>query len=159
MQRALVVHFSVAVPLTVLLMLLTPILKLMGQQPEIAVSAGAFGVWLLPSVWAWAGLWVLVPWLQAQGIVRPQMLVAAAIAAAHPFFLWTLVHALHGGMIGAAAANSLSLTANVSLLATAVFTCRTCVRTVPLLRPTWSACARLLPFLRLGLAGVLMMGE
>ena len=159
LYRAIIVHLSTAIPLTIILMCLAPILRAMGQDPELASAAGSFGLLLLPAVWAWGLIWVFVPWLQAQGVVRPQVAAAAVVAVLHPLFLWAFVHGMHGGMLGAAAANSLSLCSNLLLIALAAYACGPRIGIVPLRRPSRASLARLPTFLVLGLPGVLLMGE
>ena len=157
LHRALIVHAAAAVPLTVVLALLSPLLILMGQAPSLAADAGIYCAILLPGVWVWAALWTLTPWLQAHGIVRPQLWTSVAVACMHPFFLWLFVGAAGLGLFGAAVASSLSLVCNLAILATATLTCL--AEQVPLRRPCRASAARLGTFLRLACPGVGMMGE
>ena len=159
LHRAIIVHLGVAIPLSILLTLLGPILRCMGQETRLATSAGSFGLALLPAVWAWSMNWVLVPWLQSQGIVRPQFVCAAIIAGLHPFFLWGLVHGLGLGMLGAAVANSLSLCTMTLLLGIAIAGCSHRVGAAPMCALSRASFERLPTFLRLGLPGVLLMSE
>ena len=64
LHRALVVHGVVAVPLTVLLLLLAPLLRAMGQDEALASQAGQYCACLLPSTWAFGASFALLPWLQ-----------------------------------------------------------------------------------------------
>lgn len=159
LHRAVLAHLAMLIPLGTLLTFLAPLLRLMGQEPEIAADAGSFGLCLLPAVFAWSLLWVVIPWLQAQGVVKPQLLAAALIAVLHPVFLWLLVHVGNLGYLGAALGSSLSLLSNLLLVVAAVFCCARRLGVVPLRRPGRLSCARLPTFLRLALPGVAMMGE
>ena len=113
----------------------------------------------MPAVWAWALLWVVVPWLQAQGIVRLQVVAAGCVFLLHPIALYTLIYGMRLGMIGGAAANSLSASANLLIVAIAIGCCARRIGTVPLVRPSGASLSRLGTFLRLALPGVLNMGE
>ena len=159
LHRAIVVHLGMAIPLSVLLTLLGPLLRLMGQEATLASSAGTFGFWLLPAVWAWALNWALIPWLQSQGIVRPQFVCAAAIAVLHPLFLYGFVHVLRLGMLGAAVANSLSLCTMTLLIAIAIAGWSRRIGAAPMRAISRASFERLPTFLHLGLPGVLMMSE
>ena len=157
LHRALIVHAACAVPLTLLLTLLTPLLRAMHFEEQLASDAGVYCALMLPGVWMWAAIWALTPWLQAHGIVRPQMWIAAVVAALHPTYLYLLVVVADLGLFGAAIAGSLSLTSNLAMLSLTILLCLR--STVPLLSPRRSSASRLGAFLRLGLPGVGMMGE
>ena len=157
LHRALIVHAACAVPLTLLLTLLTPLLRALHFEEQLASDAGVYCALMLPGVWMWAAIWALTPWLQAHGIVRPQMWIAAVVAALHPMYLYLLVVVADLGLFGAAIAGSLSLTSNLAMLSLTILLCLR--STVPLLSPRRSSASRLGAFLRLGLPGVGMMGE
>ena len=157
LHRALIVHAACAVPLTVLLTLLTPGLRALGFAEELAADAGTYCVLLLPGLWTWAVIWTLTPWLQAHGIVRPQLYASVVVAVMHPLWLYLFVSVAGLGLFGAALSSTLSLFTNLIILS---ITTLTCLRSsVPLLRPRRTSAARLGTFLRLALPGVGMMGE
>ena len=113
LHRALVVHSAVAVPLTCLLMLLAPLLRLMGQDPQLASKAGQYCALLLPGMWAWAWAWCLSPWLQSHGVTMPQLLVSIVVIIAH-FSMLSLLFAAPSAVDArsAAIATSASLSLN-----------------------------------------------
>ena len=89
--------------------------------------------------------------------MRPQLYVSGVVAVMHLCLLVLFVHALRFGVFGAAVATSISLTLNTILMVVSI---RTCLRrSVPMVRPSRASLSRLVTFLRLGLPGVLMMGE
>ena len=157
LHRAIVVSFLTALPITVLLSFLAPILKAVGQKPELADIAGGYCAWLLPGIWAWAITWAVNPWLQAHGIVKPSMYCAIIVACIHPFLLALLVYGLSFGPHGAAMAGSLSLINNAALLT--LYTRKFLKSSVPLIEPSRASFQRLGTFLHLGLPGVLTMQE
>ena len=53
LHRGLLIHGLVAVPITLLLLMLEPSLRLMGQDAELAHVAGEYCMLLLPGMWAW----------------------------------------------------------------------------------------------------------
>lgn len=156
LHRGLLIHGLVAVPITLLLLMLEPSLRLMGQDAELAHAAGEYCMLLLPGMWAWSLAWVVTPWLQSHGIVLPALYISLLVLAMHIGVLLLLFHVAHTGLHGAALASSASQLTNLALLATTVYCLRDRVPLRPLGRASFS---RWRDHLKLGLPGVLMLGE
>ena len=157
LHRTLLINVAVAVPLAVLLLLLSPLLRLMGQDEALSSAAGTYCSLLLPGMFAMSATWAINPWLQCHGIVRPQLVVAGVMVGVHVLLLWLLVRSDGLGYIGAALAASSSQILNICAIAGWVL-CRL-RRHVPLVRPSRASLARWPAFFRLGCPGVLMLGE
>ena len=83
--RGLLIHAAVGVPVSAVLLMLSTMLRLIGQDAALASAAGQYCACLLPGLWAQNLTWVLVPWLQAQSVTRPQVVVSAL---AHRWSAW-----------------------------------------------------------------------
>ena len=66
MQRSWVILLATALPLTVINVFATPILKLLGQQPAIAEMAGKFAIWMTPMLFTYALHFPIQKFLQSQ---------------------------------------------------------------------------------------------
>ncbi|KAK9117265.1 hypothetical protein Sjap_016212 [Stephania japonica] len=85
-------------------LILSPLLRLIGQKPEIADAAGRFALWMLPQLFAYTMNFPVVKFLQAQ---RKMMITAAVAAVAlglHTLFSWLLMFKLKWRLVGAAVA-------------------------------------------------------
>lgn len=107
MQRSWVVLFITGIVLLPLFLFATPILKFLGQPPEIAELAGLISMWLIPFHFTNAFYLPLHFFLQSQlknKIIGWVSLVALLV---HVFLCWLVVNQFHLGVI--ALAGSLSL--------------------------------------------------
>ena len=54
MQRSwiIIILFCIALPLSLVYIFATPILKLLGQDDDVADLAGKFAIWILPQLFA-----------------------------------------------------------------------------------------------------------
>ena len=157
LHRALLIHAAAAVPMTILVLLLAPILTLLHQDPVLASAAGSYAANLIPSMWAFGATFVLMPWLQVYSVVRMPLAVSLLIVPLHVGLLQLLINTLGFGVLGAARASSISATLNV---VTVALIAGSCLRDhLPFRAVARASCARSCDFLRLGLPGVLMLGE
>lgn len=129
MQRAMLVLTLVGIPLAVVWAYTGRLLVLFGQDPEIAVEAGAYARWLVPAIFAYGLLQCLVRFLQSQNVVFPMMLCSGATTLIHLLVCWALVFKSGLGSKGAALANAVSYWINVLLLALYVKLSPSCKKT------------------------------
>ncbi|XP_019176932.1 PREDICTED: protein DETOXIFICATION 16-like [Ipomoea nil] len=129
MQRAMLVLLLVSIPLSVIWLNTAPILKALGQEPQIADEAGLYARFMTPSLFAYGLLQCLVRFLQTQNNVFPMMLTSGITTVLHIFSCWVLVSKSGLGSRGAALATSVSYWLNVLLLALYVKFSDSCSKT------------------------------
>ncbi|XP_039000977.1 protein DETOXIFICATION 3-like [Hibiscus syriacus] len=88
----------------------------LGQNPEIAVEAGRYAIWLIPALLAHPILQSLIRYLQCQSLVLPMFLSSSTAVLLHISLCWILTHKTSMGMTGAALSTGLALWFNVILL-------------------------------------------
>ncbi|URD82247.1 MATE efflux family protein [Musa troglodytarum] len=135
MQRAMLALTLVSLPVAVIWSYTGSILKLCGQDPEIATEAGLYARWMIPTIFAYGLLQCHVRFLQTQNIVFPMMLSTGVTALLHVLVCWLLVYKSGLGSKGAAVAISISYWTNVLLLALYV-------RLSPACKKTWVGFSR-----------------
>ncbi|VAI93998.1 unnamed protein product [Triticum turgidum subsp. durum] len=124
-------------------------------DPEIAMEAGSYIRWLIPSLFVYGPLQCHVRFLQTQNMVLPVMLSSGVTALNHILVCWLLVYKLGLGNKGAALANTISYLTNVSILALYI-------RLSPSCKSTWTGLSTeafrdILGFLRLAVPSALMV--
>ncbi|KAL5724996.1 Protein DETOXIFICATION 16 [Ranunculus cassubicifolius] len=129
MQRAMFILTLVSIPLAFIWAYTGPILKLVGQDPDISAEAGLYARYMLPSLFAYGLLQCHVRFLQTQNIVFPMMVSSGLTTLFHILMCWLLVFKSGLGSRGAALANSVSYWINVILLALYVHFSPACKRT------------------------------
>ncbi|XP_019458382.1 PREDICTED: protein DETOXIFICATION 33 [Lupinus angustifolius] len=102
MQRSWVILFVTALFLIPIYVWSPPILRLIGQTPEISDAAGKFALWMLPQLFAYALNFPIQKFLQAQRKVNVMLCISAAVLVSHTFFSWLLILKLGWGIKGAA---------------------------------------------------------
>ncbi|XP_072961438.1 protein DETOXIFICATION 16-like [Typha angustifolia] len=155
MQRAMLVLMLVSIPLAIIWACTGQILLLCGQDPEIAMEAGVYARWMIPSLFAYGLLQCHVRFLQTQNIVFPVMLSSGITALLHILVCWILVYQLGLGSKGAALGNGISYWINVLLLALYVRLSNNC-------KKTWTGFSKealhdILNFTRLAVPSALMV--
>lgn len=128
-QRAMLVLFSVGIPLSVVWFYTTPILVALGQDPEISVEAGNYNRWMIPSLFAYSLLQCLNRFFQTQSIVFPVLISSASTMVLHVLTCWVLIYNLGLGSIGAALAADISNSVNVVMLGFYIKFSPTCMKT------------------------------
>ncbi|KAM3215459.1 hypothetical protein ACQJBY_067465 [Aegilops geniculata] len=124
-------------------------------DPEIAMEAGNYIWWMIPSLFVYGPLQCHVRFLQTQNMVLPVMLSSGVTALNHILVCWLLVYKLGLGNKGAALANTISYLTNVSILAIYI-------RLSPSCKSTWTGLSKeafrdILGFLRLAVPSALMV--
>ncbi|XP_038879312.1 protein DETOXIFICATION 16-like [Benincasa hispida] len=113
MQRAMFVLILVSIPLAVIWANTGEILKLLGQDAEIAAEAGKYAICMIPSVFAYGLLQCLNRFLQTQNVVFPMVICSGIAVLLHIPMCWILVFKVGLELRGAAMANSISYSFNV----------------------------------------------
>ncbi|KAJ8752357.1 hypothetical protein K2173_003993 [Erythroxylum novogranatense] len=128
-QRAMLVLSLACIPLAIVWANTRSILEALGQDEDVAVQAGIYARFLIPTIFAYGLLQCLVKFLQTQNIVFPMMLISGVTALLHLPVCWILVFKSGLGMKGAALANCFSYWMNVLLLAIYVKFSSLCTKT------------------------------
>uniref|UniRef100_A0A0E0G6P2 Protein DETOXIFICATION n=1 Tax=Oryza nivara TaxID=4536 RepID=A0A0E0G6P2_ORYNI len=128
-QRAMLLLTAVSVPLAVVWFYTGDILRLFGQEADIAAEAGAYSRWMIPALFAYGLLHCQIRFLQTQNVVLPVMAAAGATALCHLLVCWVLVYAAGMGNRGAALSNAVSYWINVAILAVYVRVSSSCKKT------------------------------
>ncbi|KAF8779506.1 hypothetical protein HU200_002557 [Digitaria exilis] len=108
MQRSWVILSASALLLTPLYVYAAPLLRLLGQDADMAAAAGSFTVAIIPQMFALAVNFPTQKFLQAQSKVGVLAWVGFAALAAHVALLALFVTVLGWGVPGAAAAYDVS---------------------------------------------------
>jgi multidrug resistance protein, MATE family len=108
MQRSWIILSASALLLTPLYLYAAPILRLLGQDDDIAAAAGSFTLGIIPQMFALAVNFPTQKFLQAQSKVAVLAWVGFAALAAHVGLLALFVSVLGWGVAGAAAAYDVS---------------------------------------------------
>ncbi|KAG2536875.1 protein DETOXIFICATION 40-like [Panicum virgatum] len=101
MQRATVLLMATGVPLAAVYASCRPILVLLGESPEIAGAAATFVYGLIPQIFAYAAIFPIQKFLQAQSIMAPSAYISAATLAAHLALSYLVIYRLGLGLLGA----------------------------------------------------------
>ncbi|KAM7520289.1 hypothetical protein LguiB_019251 [Lonicera macranthoides] len=119
----------VCIPVSFLWIFMDKLLILIGQDPLIAAEAGKFSIWLIPALFPYAILQLLVRYLQTQSLILPMLLSSIAALCFHVPICWAFVFKLELGNAGAALAIGLSYWLNVIVLVLYVKYSSACERT------------------------------
>ncbi|XP_031429074.1 multidrug and toxin extrusion protein 1-like isoform X2 [Clupea harengus] len=116
LQRSVIILLLFCLPCWALLLNTQAILLLLGQEPEVARIAQIYVMACIPAVPAIFLHLLLVAYLQNQGVILPQMYMSAVGAVATLLINYICVSWLDLGVVGSAAANSVSQIINFPLL-------------------------------------------
>ncbi|KAK9013125.1 hypothetical protein V6N11_041145 [Hibiscus sabdariffa] len=108
--------FPICIPICLIWTFMDKLLVLLGQNPEIAMEAGRYAIWLIPALLAYPILQSLIRYLQCQSLVLPMFLSSFAAVLLHIPLCWILTYKTSMGMTGAALSTGLALWFNVALL-------------------------------------------
>ncbi|GMN44964.1 hypothetical protein TIFTF001_014150 [Ficus carica] len=108
MQRSWIILLTTCIFLLPLYIFSTPILKLLGQEDEIADLAGRFSVQIIPQMFSLAITFPTQKFLQAQSRVTILAWLGFAALVMHTCILYLFIKVLGWGMGGAAAAYDIS---------------------------------------------------
>nr|GMD24646.1 protein DETOXIFICATION 29-like [Ipomoea batatas] len=102
MQRSWIILNTTAFLLMFIYIFAGPVLRLIGQTPEISTWAGKFALWMIPQLFAYAVNFPIQKFLQAQSKIMAMAVISAVAIAGHTFFSWLFMLKLGWGMAGAA---------------------------------------------------------
>lgn len=108
MQRSWIILFISCICLLPIYIFATPILKLLGQQDEIADLAGEFTIQIIPQLFSLAINFPTQKFLQAQSKVKVLAWIGAVSLVIHIGLLWLLIDGIGLGTSGAAIAFDVS---------------------------------------------------
>jgi multidrug resistance protein, MATE family len=108
LQRSWIVLFTTCILLLPIHLYATPILKLLGQEKEIADLAGKYAILLIPYMFSFAVNLPLVKFLQAQSKVNVIMYIAMVTLLIQNCLLYIFISVFDWGMIGLAMASNIS---------------------------------------------------
>ncbi|KAB1205628.1 MATE efflux family protein 8 [Morella rubra] len=108
--------FLVCLPLSLLWIYMGEILVFIGQDPIISHEAGKFIIWLIPALFAYATLQVLVRYFQTQSLIVPMLVSSSVTLCFHIPLCWLLVFKSSLNHLGGALAIGMSYWLNVILL-------------------------------------------
>ncbi|KAI9187866.1 ethionine resistance protein [Blastocladiella emersonii ATCC 22665] len=157
LQRAILINLAMTLPIAVLWLFAEPLLLLVGQEPDLCHLAGSYIRYLLPSLFPSVVANGIAKYLQAQQLMKAQLLVSSVVlpvnAALQYFFVYVdspFRMGYYGAAAGTCIAEWLSL---LLLIAYARF-----VRGHEAWTPWSRAAVRDWgPFIRLGLGGMVMV--
>ncbi|KAJ1384991.1 Multi antimicrobial extrusion protein [Sesbania bispinosa] len=104
MQRSWVILFVTTLCLLPIYIFAAPILKLLGQQEDIADLAGEFAILVIPQFFSLAFNFPTQKFLQAQSKVKVIAWIGFVALVIHIGLLWLLIYVLGLGLTGAALA-------------------------------------------------------
>ncbi|KAK9112317.1 hypothetical protein Scep_019836 [Stephania cephalantha] len=102
MQRSWVILLTTALILTPVYVFASPILILLGQDPEAADVAGKYSVWMLPQLFAYALNFPVQKFLQAQSKVMAMAWISLGALVVHVGLSWLAIFWFDLGLVGAA---------------------------------------------------------
>ncbi|OMO73326.1 Multi antimicrobial extrusion protein [Corchorus olitorius] len=113
---AIISSLPICLPVCLLWMYMDKLLVLIGQDPEVAVVACRYAMWLIPGLFAYAILQSQIRFFQSQSLVLPILFISLATSCFHIPVCWVLVFKSGLGNTGAALAISISYWFNAILL-------------------------------------------
>ncbi|CAI9093003.1 OLC1v1028398C1 [Oldenlandia corymbosa var. corymbosa] len=90
------------VPMILLFIFATPVLRFLGQDATISKEAGTFALWMIPQQFAYATFIPLSKFLQAQSKVMEMAVIAAFALCTHSILGWFVILKLGWGLPAAA---------------------------------------------------------
>ncbi|XP_019176647.1 PREDICTED: protein DETOXIFICATION 29-like [Ipomoea nil] len=102
MQRSWIILNTTAVLMMFIYIFAAPVLRLIGQTPEISKSAGKFSQWMVPQLFAYAMNFPIQKFLQAQSKIMAMAVISAVALAGHTLFSWLFMLKIGWGMGGGA---------------------------------------------------------
>jgi len=153
MQRSWVILSVTSILLLPIYIFAGPILKLLGQQSDIADLAGNFAILVIPQLLSLAFNFPTQKFLQAQSKVSVIAWIGFVALVLHVGLLWLFIHALELGLTGAALAYDItSLGITAAQLIYVVVWCKDGWNGL-----SWLAFKDIWPFVRLSLASAVML--
>lgn len=108
LQRSWIVDFITATIMIPIFLFTTPLLKLLGEQADIAVVAGEISLWCIPYLYTFVFSLTIQMYLQAQLKNLIVGWLSATSFVLHLVMSWILVYKLEWGVAGALLAMNVS---------------------------------------------------
>ncbi|VFQ80882.1 unnamed protein product [Cuscuta campestris] len=108
MQRSVIILFITCIVLLPIYLFATPVLRLLGQEDEIAVLARDYAVLIIPQLFSLSITFPTQKFLQAQSKVNVLAWIGFLGLVSNVFLLWVFIPLLGWGTTGAALAFDLS---------------------------------------------------
>ena len=89
-------------PLSLVYIFATPILKLLGRDDDVADLAGKFAIWILQQLFAFPFIFPMQKFLQPQRKVMAMAWIALFGLLIHVFLCWLSIFKLDLGLLGVA---------------------------------------------------------
>lgn len=102
MQRSWIILLCTSALMSLIYVFATPILIAIGQDKDIAEMAGTFALWMLPQLFAYAMVFPLSKFLQAQSKVIVMAIIAGCALVVHVVLSWVLIFKVGWGLPAAA---------------------------------------------------------
>nr|XP_043615581.1 protein DETOXIFICATION 14-like [Erigeron canadensis] len=126
---AIISLLLVCFPISVLWICIDKLLILLGQDPLISAEARKFSVWLIPTLFPYAILQLIIRYLLSQSLIFPMLWSSISVLVLHVPICWALVFKLGLGIVGAALAIGVSYTLNVIFLGVYLYNSKACEKT------------------------------
>ncbi|KAH9324803.1 hypothetical protein KI387_004981, partial [Taxus chinensis] len=153
LQRSWIILFVSALLLSPICIFATPILKLLGQDADVADLAGVFAIWRIPQLIAFAIYFPMQKFLQSQRKVMVMAWISLVALVIHVILSWLSIFKLGLGLVGAANALNISWwIIDIGHFLYIVYFCRDAWRGF-----SWLAFVDLWAFVRLSLASGVML--
>ena len=153
MQRSWIILWVTCILILPVYIFATPVLKLLGQEDDIANLAGSFAIKIIPQLFSLAINFPTQKFLQAQSKVYVLALIGFSALIAQIGLLWLFIYVFGWGMTGAAVAyNITGWGSSVAQLAYVFYGCKEGWSGF-----TWAAFKDLWAFVRLSLASAVML--
>lgn len=117
-------------PLSLMWVYMGKILTFLGQDPLISQEAARFTIWLVPALFGYTALQVIVRFFQAQSLIIPLLISSCITFLSHTILCWVLVFKSGLANLGAALSIGLSYWLNVFLLGLYMKYSPTCVNSI-----------------------------
>ncbi|CAI9089781.1 OLC1v1024416C3 [Oldenlandia corymbosa var. corymbosa] len=153
LQKSWIILNTAAIGIVFYFLLTTPLLNLLGQDPELSAQAGKFAVMMIPQQFAYAFAIPLAKFLQAQSKVFEMAGIAGIAVCFHALVGWIFMMKLRWGLFGAA----LALNSSWWLVAIGQFlyvVCGFCGRAWSGF--SWKAFSNLSEFVKLSISSAIM---
>ncbi len=118
LQRAMFAMFMAAMPICVVSFYMAPIHVAIGEDPDIAAGAQAYGRWLLPCILGYAFMMPLIKFCQTQHIELPLMCCVVTAFLLQSPMCFLLITKLKLGYQGGAMPASILIILDTGILAT-----------------------------------------
>ncbi|KAK1363630.1 Protein DETOXIFICATION [Heracleum sosnowskyi] len=152
---AIISLFLVCIPISILWCFTEKFLTVIGQDPLISHEAGIFIKWLIPALFPYAILQLLVRFFLTQSLLYPMLLSSVAALIFHIPVTWMLIFKFKFGSVGAALGYALACWLNVLLLGIYVKYTSSCEKTRISFSKNVFPCIR--EFFRFGIPAAFML--